>query len=747
MINGGGSPEINYQPHLLHIRAMRDTLLASGIKPEQITVFSSDGEDPAPDLVSRDAQPESDFWLLRDTRLEHPLETPRRFVSSELPGVVLHSATKGALKTWFDEQAHVLQPGDTLLLYVTDHGNRPTPDPATNTIQLWGRDQQLSVLELRELLNELPAGVRVVSVMSQCFSGGFAGLSQVASSSPNEARRAVCGFFSSTEDRPAYGCFPENVGKERVGHSFHFIRALAATRRFGDAQAEVLAGDDTPDVPLRTSDVYLDALLHGAATRLSTKPEALADELLGTAWRDEPAWQSERALVDRIAGAFGLRSPASFDDLKKQYDEVALLGHRLEIAARAWKGATSDATGDNLQAFLTSHPTWNERVSDGALKALTGDGARALTAKLLEELAPWTRKDKGDRLDTLEHRSVLAEEASYRTEVRIAAMLRLRAVLTSLAGRAYLDRFGTPGQRDEYAGLRACEDVTLPAPPPSAPAPASVATASVAPLESPPPFPAIADDEKVEREIHPAWIGIGFGALRDDVRNERGLPSGTSMITGVVPDSPAKAAGLQPGDLVLGPPGNPFTAHNQVRAWTMLSPPGQPETLTIARGDKKLDVTIVPRAFPDEMPAGAPNGPEVGTPAPALNLRTYRGGNVRLGDGKPHLLLFWATWCKPCKASLPEALAYARAHHTPIVAITDEPKGTLDEFFKTWKQPFPATVAIDDLRAAFVAYGISATPGFVLVDGKGIVRTRAIGYSSPPGLPIDGWKWSGSSRP
>ncbi len=731
MINGGGNPDINFQPHLLHLRALETTLLAAGIHADHVSVFASDGDDPAPDVVSRDPQPEPDFWMLHDTRVERPLEMPRKFASSAIPDVRLHPATKDGLKKWFDDEAHVLQPGDTLLLYVTDHGNHPSADPLANTIQLWGKDQ-LSVTELRDWIHELSPGVRVVSLMSQCFSGGFAALS---STSPTEPR--VCGYFSSTADRPAYGCFPENVGKERVGHSFHFIRALSSSRRMIDAHAEVLAADDTPDVPLRSSDVFLDDLLHTKAVEQSKRVEVFADEILGASWRDGAAWQAERAEVDRIATAFGLGAPKSLAELEAQYGALNVLARRFDSSGKAWKAALSDATGDNLQGFLAANPTWTPRITDAALQTLPGDYARGLTTSLLGELVPWTHKDKGDRLDTLERRGELSTEATYRTEVRIAATLRLRAVLMSLAGRAYLDRNGTPAQRDDYAALRACEDVTLPGAVPPA-APSNEATgASFASL------PSIADDEKLEHDMHPAWIGIGFAAIRDDTRKERGLPDGTSMVTGVVPSSPAQAAGLVPGDLILGPPGKPFTARNQVRAWTMLAAADQPETLEVARGKKHVELTITPRAYPSEVPAAAPTGPEIGAPAPALNLRAYKGANVNLADGTPHLLLFWATWCKPCKASLPEVLAYERAHHTQVVAVTDEPKATLDAFFKTWKKPFPKTVGIDDLRAAFVAYGVNGTPGFVLVDGKGIVRVRATGYSSPPGLSIDGWKWNG----
>src|SRR5207253_2697851 len=111
--------------------------------------------------------------------------------------------------------------------------------------------EAISVKELAGLLGQLDRGVRVVALMSQCFSGAFANLMSVRTRD-GEPSGTVCGYFSSTADRPAYGCYPENRGKDNVGHSFHFFQALETSPAFPQAPLAILATDRTPDVPIRT---------------------------------------------------------------------------------------------------------------------------------------------------------------------------------------------------------------------------------------------------------------------------------------------------------------------------------------------------------------------------------------------------------------------------------------------------------------------------------------------------------------
>jgi thiol-disulfide isomerase/thioredoxin len=599
------------------------------------------------------------------------------------------------------------------------------------------------VRELGALLDGLAPGVRVVSLMSQCYSGAFARLS--TERAPGDAPHPdVCGYFSSTAERPAYGCFPQNVGKEKVGYSFQFLRALGSTRRFAEAHAEVLVHDDTPDVPLRSSDVYLEVLLRRVASERAVKLEDLAARILSAPKGDSAAFGAEGALVERVGEAFGVPAPRSFAAVGGLLDALPELGRRFDTAAKAWRSALSDATSDDLQRFVAAHPAWVGRVDDPALARLDGPSARSLTASLLAELSPWALAEGGGLLGALHRKDDAADAAAYRTQVRIAAAMRMRTLLTTLAGRAYLERSGAPAERKAYEALLACEDVELPAGARPFEAPREGAGSGGVREAAGEPFPPLEDDRKLADALRPGWIGMGFEEVRPDLRKKEGLPDGASRVTAVVPSSPAWAGGLLPGDIVIGPPDAPFTAYRQVRSWTMLSPIDQPEALVVLRSENRLTLTLVPKPLPLELPR-LPPPPQlsVGAAAPSFGAKPYRGAGVDLKDGRPHLLYFWETWCKPCKAALPEVLAFERDRKTQVVAVTDEGPDVLDPFFKTWKTPFPRTVVMDGDRKAYTEFSVTGTPTFILVDGKGIVRARTTGYVRPKGIGVDGWAWGG----
>lgn len=482
MINGGGKPEINYQTHLMHLKELRELLLGAGVAPDRMTILSSDGADPAPDLASRDGGPHPDLSFLIGTRQERAFAVPTVLINSEIPGVTLGVASKPALGAYFDRAATSLKAGDTLLLYVTDHGLKNSADPTNNSILLW-KGEKLTVTDLGEMLDRLDPSVRVVGLMSQCFSGAFAGLA-TRGGGDGRARAPFCGYFSTTAHRPAYGCYPEDRSRERPGHSFQILYALGATRSLAEAHVETMLRDETPDAPMRTSDVYLDALLRKQAKQRGVPFEAFVDELLAAGAPGDATWQRDRAMADRIATAYGVGASRSFTDLTAHRQDLALLSKDLDTAARKWRTSWMELAKSNLTDFFMKRPDWNRRLGDTALPTLDPADARAMTKSFLADLAAGTRPDARARFAHYRERTGALGAASYRADVRAGASIRVRTLLATLAGRAYVASPSLGAAPDERAGweaVRACEDLRLPG--------------ATTPLEAPPPpLPPLADD-------------------------------------------------------------------------------------------------------------------------------------------------------------------------------------------------------------------------------------------------------------
>jgi len=726
MINGGGNRRTNYQSHVLHIQQLLGLLAQSGVNPNQITVFSGDGSDPSADLAVRSPASEPEMCRLHGTRLYGQLR-PTSYVNSEIPGISLQPATKASLSEWFERANQRLQAGDTLLLYVTGHGKKSDDDPDNNTITLWGKGESLSVRELRQLLERLDHGVRVVTLMSQCFSGSFYGLTDTHSAHGLPSG-VVCGFFSSTKDRPAYGCYPENLGRENVGHSFHFLHGFSESGRFLKAHARVLVTDATPDVPLRTSEIFLHNLLRRVSKTRNITLQRLVDALLKEAWGNWAAWEPEIRLLDRIGLAFGLFSPRSLSELDQHTNNLPTISRELRRISWAWNAALTDSNRANLERFLTANPSWRQRTGKEAIEELDETQRDSLKISLLRDLTSFTWEDSRvqERIATLHERGSTASATSYRMAVRQGVVLRMRSILETIAGRVYLATRATPAQRDAYEVLVTCEDLQLP--PPGIPG-AGLATAN--------PFPPYEEDVRKATAVLPAWMGIRFRGVREEIRTALGLEPGAARVITVYPDSPAQAARMQIGDIITGAPGQPFTEFRQVRSWTMLSQIGSPRVVELLRDGEPVLITLVPGPYPMKWPR-LPGPPKVGNPAPPLKLSSYRGKDTDLTN-EPRLLFFWTSWCSHCKEALPEVMDFERRTRIPVIAITDEDPKRLDAFFLQVTE-FPETVALDEFRQTFQAYGVSGTPTFVLISSDGKVLSHSTGYSLNKGLGLADWE-------
>lgn len=724
LLNGGGRPSINFQSHLTHVRGFVQVLEEYQVPVENIVIFSGDGDDPAADLATRVSFEHPDFWFLT-RRAQQTLRPQIEYIDSTVDGHTLLPAKREVIEQWFRDNAPRFAPGDTLFFYVTDHGEINKEDLDDNTIVLW--KEMMSVSELREIFALLPPGLRTVMLMSQCFSGSFANLVDPA--------RDICGYFASSADRPAYGCYPENRGVDGVGHSHHFLRGIDLLGTLDEAHRHVLVFDDSPDVPHTSGDVYLRRLLQEYAGEREFAE--VVDELLDVAWRDRSRWEPDIRLLDRIGQTYGIFSPRSLLELQRQIELLPQVSEQLATYAERWNEALDAVRQANIDDFLKEKPEWKERLAGDKLKELKPAARTELAVELVGELAPFTRASgRLPRMQTLRQRAEDAAAAAYRMEVRLGVVLRMYDLLVNIAGRTLLEGDDHAHGQAEYAALRRCENLELARVAAERPwwRLGAAQAARAEDIDVPAPFPRLADDQQLVQTVMPAWMGIRYRPPTQDERDADGRSAGAVTVMTVFPESAAGKAGLMVGDVILGPPGEPFAEPNQVREWTMQREIGEPAPLRIRRGSESLELTLLPDPFPIEMPQ-LPGPPKVGSVAPALDLTPYRG-DVKLREGESALLFFWATWCAPCKFALPEVMRTARQRNVPVIAITDEGADVLDRFFEKFKEPFPARVAIDPYRQAFQAYGVSGTPTFALIGADGLVKYYETGFNAQFGLQI-----------
>ncbi|MFQ5479331.1 MAG: C13 family peptidase [Candidatus Binatia bacterium] len=581
LINGGDKPEINYQSHLLQVRELRDILMDSGIEVDHTVVFSSDGTDPRADLAVREIQPQKDFWLIEGLPIGAALRTEIHFENSSVEGVRVQPATKESLRAWFSSNATSLAPGDTLLIYVTDHGRKNPSDLRNNYIVLWG--EELSVNEFKGLLSLLPKGVRVISLMSQCYSGSFANAMYMSDRSSRDPRE-ICGYYSSPADRPAYGCYAENRGKNNVGYSFRFFEALRLYGNLHDAHERVLLTDRTPDVPNRSSDHFLEMLLSRAAARQDQSFSAFVDGLLAQSWQDEIHYQSEFEYIDKLGRAFGSFGPRSLRELEERSKNIPRIGKELSGYVRSWKSALNDLARENFDRFLNAYPFWRDYVRHTFVQDLDHEGKRRLGRWLLKDLGAFldTDPDTRDRLHALRTITEEAKAASYRMEVRRGTVLRIRSLLVRIAGLVYLDRHASDAEQERFGRVEACEEMSLARP----------LRPSRLKRALPIPFPPLVDEMELLASVMPGWLGVEFAPPDAATRREFELERGAVRITKVLPNSPARAAGIREGDIVLGPPGSYFVERNQIREWIMTSLVGEIRRLDLLRNGRVFSARV-----------------------------------------------------------------------------------------------------------------------------------------------------------
>jgi thiol-disulfide isomerase/thioredoxin len=112
----------------------------------------------------------------------------------------------------------------------------------------------------------------------------------------------------------------------------------------------------------------------------------------------------------------------------------------------------------------------------------------------------------------------------------------------------------------------------------------------------------------------------------------------------------------------------------------------------------------------------------------SLDGKVYSSQELK---GKTVLLDFWATWCGPCKRSMPvtEQLHEDYKSKGLVILAVDvgERREVVEKFLAT--RPFPYPVIMGDEAGMTSAYSVNLFPTFVLINEQGKVASHQFGFN------------------
>lgn len=205
--------------------------------------------------------------------------------------------------------------------------------------------------------------------------------------------------------------------------------------------------------------------------------------------------------------------------------------------------------------------------------------------------------------------------------------------------------------------------------------------------------------------------------------------TGTIRIVEVLPRTGAKSAGRREA----------FTRRTiRVGPWLPLSD---------ADALKRFTFTVPVDATPVDAPRRANGLLPVGELAPDFVAEDVTGKPVRLSDfvGKVVVLKFWATWCWPCRQSLPQTRQLAKEYGDKDVVVLAVAMWDNRKAFRNWvsrdtkDHPSTDTSALhfaydpepQGKDAASTLYGVSATPTEFVIGPDGRITATFSGYDGP----------------
>lgn len=141
------------------------------------------------------------------------------------------------------------------------------------------------------------------------------------------------------------------------------------------------------------------------------------------------------------------------------------------------------------------------------------------------------------------------------------------------------------------------------------------------------------------------------------------------------------------------------------------------------------------------LPAAAFAMPQKGQPAPPFAVTTTTGQRVTNATYRGQVLVldFFATWCEPCRRSIPHVVAlYRKLGRQGLqvlgMSVDDGGADVVKDFVRESRIPYPVAVTDADLQSD---YGLRSVPMIFVIDKRGIVAERYLGFNDEIGRDME----------
>jgi len=378
--------------------------------------------------------------------------------------------------------ASQLAAGDRLIIYVTAHGSaaKGGKNNRNTSISCWG-NKPLKMTEFSSWLDELPEHITIVSVMAQCYCGGFANtVFEAGDDEAGFARNVRCGFFAQRHDLPAAGCRPDVENDEE--YSSYFWGAFLGQSRTGkpvanvdcnqdgrislaEAHAHAVVASETIDIPLRSSEAVLRRYsriagydLEGENNTPTDDEEATAGDnaknlafLSGSIYEIAARGRPEETrIIVGLTEKLGIPISSDITDCTKRYEEQrAELRDLRRLGSRRPRG--SSPRRKLQEAVIAKWPELEDPKGWSKTEILSADNQDAFLAEL-EEVEGYS-----DFLKSNEER-VAAREAATTAELKQVKFRRLMHQLENIVLAQNIASVATPEIVDHYHKLVTAEE-------------------------------------------------------------------------------------------------------------------------------------------------------------------------------------------------------------------------------------------------------------------------------------------------